>query len=173
MVYNCDNMMMKTKIIQKFPIIMCLLVLFFAFFVPKETHAETPFGGMLLITLGPEICSCSGNSHWIMDYTSGSLLMLYYEEGQSKLFNNNDVDYGTYQLGTYSSSSQSCSIDDGEGCIDIENDGTYGSEPGTGTSMNSVLKDKKFLTLLSPKSLNNSFSEVFGYLNMTNVTKTL
>ncbi len=93
---------------------------------------ETPFGGEYLFSVQ---CTCGDdNLNYILNYTDNNMLSLLYEPGQSKLFANND-EYGTYQVGTYSQASQECEIEAGDDCVDIEPDGIYGSEPGTGTSM--------------------------------------
>lgn len=125
------------NIIKKIIFASCSLLLVL-FFIPKEidgqtTGSETPFGGMYLFTLDSSICTCSGNSHWILDYKSKSLLRLYYMEGFSKLYDENNL-YGRYEVGTYSSFSMSCSIRVYTACVDLTNDGTYGNQPGTGTS---------------------------------------
>ncbi|MFA6536404.1 MAG: hypothetical protein WC250_00555 [Candidatus Paceibacterota bacterium] len=95
---------------------------------------ETPFGGMHLLTMGSSVCTCSGNSHWILDYRTNSVIKLYYAQGDSKLYPNNNVE-GRYQVGTYrKGNAQACSIRVYTSCVDLQNDGTYGSKPGTGTT---------------------------------------
>ena len=135
------------------------LTLLSLFLTPLSSYGqggETPFGGMHLVTFNSSMCSCNGgNSHWILDYKSGSLLKLYFAQGQSKVFANNNIDYGTWQVGTYSKgSSQPCKIGEEPYCVTLQNDGTYGRAPGTGTSMNPVLRDKQLFAFeLSNQSL--------------------
>lgn len=100
----------------------------------SSSSSETPWGGLHLVTLDESVCTCGGNSHWILDYKTNSLLMLYYQAGQSIIFSNFNTS-ATYQLGTYSQSSQPCSIEVYSECVDLENMGTYGMMPGTGTSL--------------------------------------
>ncbi len=123
------------KINLKFIAVLILVI----FFAPQLGAAQTvtgemDWGGLHLVTLDESVCTCSGNSHWILDYKTNSLLMLYYQAGQSKLYSNFNT-RATYQLGTYSYSSQPCSILIGEYCYDLTNNGTYGMMPGTGTSL--------------------------------------
>lgn len=99
----------------------------------QSTTGEESWGGLHLVTLDSSVCTCSGNSYWILDYKTNSLLMLYYQAGQSKIYSGFNLN-ATYQLGTYSYASQACSINVGEGCVDLQNMGTYGMLPGTGTS---------------------------------------
>jgi hypothetical protein len=42
--------------------------------------SETAFGGLLIVTLGQETCTCSGNMHILLDYRTNSLLTLYKED---------------------------------------------------------------------------------------------
>jgi hypothetical protein len=128
-----------------------MFALFVSFVLPRISAAQTsasteqPFGGMHLVTLDESICDCGGNSYWLLDYKTDSLLMLYYSYGQSKLYNNYNLS-ATYQLGSYSYQSQACSIEVYDDCYDLENDGTYGMMPGTGTSL-SRSKTKVFGTV--------------------------
>ncbi len=124
-----------------------------------SAQSEQTWGGLHLVTLGAETCTCSGNSNWILDYKTQSLLMLYYQAGQSKLFTNYNT-YATYQLGTYSSGSQSCSILIYSECVDIPNMGTYGMSPGTGTSLTKN-REKSTVALFQPyestRPINDSY----------------
>lgn len=109
----------------------------FAFFFPFITFgqaAEQSFGGLHIATLNEAVCDCGGNSYWILDYKTNTLLMLYYSAGRSVLYSNYNLS-GTYQLGTYSYDSQPCRIYVYEDCVDIQNIGTYGLLPGTGTTL--------------------------------------
>ncbi len=111
--------------------------------------SETAFGGMHILTLDSEVCTCSGNSHWILDYTQNSLLRLYYQPGSSRLYSNNNLE-GTYEVGTYQKGqSESCMIYVAEDCIELTNDGTYGSSPGTGTSS----RDASYASAVNPWSV--------------------
>lgn len=123
--------MTKTKLL----VFIALVLAFMPFFSSAQTvSGETPFGGMHIVTLDESVCTCSGNSNWILDYKTNSLLMLYYQAGQSVLYTNYNT-RATYQLGTYSMGGQPCSILIGYYCYDLTNQGTYGSMPGTGTSI--------------------------------------
>ncbi len=152
MAYNIINM---KNVIKKLLVTVFLLTLVM-FFIPTKTYAETSFGGMHLVTFdSTNLCDCSGNSHWILDYKTMSLLKLYYSEGQSKVFANNDIDYGLFEVGTYSSGGgQDCKMYEGEDCnVIFTNDGTYGNMPGTGTSMNSILKSHILASLIQSASV--------------------
>ena len=93
--------------------------------------SETSFGGMYLFFIQ---CTCGSDSlNYINDYKTNNMLALLYEQGQSKLFLNNNI-YGKYQLGTYSQATYNCQIEAGDDCVDVKTDGIYGSMPGTGTS---------------------------------------
>lgn len=95
-----------------------------------EAGKEIPFGGKHILTLD---CDCGGNSRWILDYRTNKVIKLY-KSDQSKFYEYYNAD-GEYQLGTYSTDSESCKMEVEEICITIENDGTYGSHPGTGTTL--------------------------------------
>src|SRR3990172_7768667 len=72
-----------------------------------QTSSEIPYGGMRSYTL---TCTCSGNSLlYIMDYRTNSILTLIYQAGASILYSNYNI-YGTYLLGTYSSTANSCKV---------------------------------------------------------------
>jgi hypothetical protein len=58
-------------------------------------------------------------------------LALVYD-GSSKLYSNNNI-YGTYLLGSYSNGGQ-CQYYVVEDCVDMNSDGKFDSNPGTGTS---------------------------------------
>ncbi len=102
---------------------------------------ETPFGGLMVFSL---MCTCSddGSSiNFLDDYKTSQVLKLLYKPGQSKIFSNNEITMMmTYELGTYSQG-DTCSIRAGQYCIDIQADGNYGKQPGTGTSYNSNIKN--------------------------------
>lgn len=99
----------------------------------QTASSEIPYGGMRSYTL---TCTCSGNSLlYIMDYRTNSILTLIYQAGASILYSNYNI-YGTYLLGTYSSTANSCKVYVGEDCVDISSEGQMGSQPGTGTSQN-------------------------------------
>ena len=100
----------------------------------QTENGETSFGGLHLVTLDESVCDCGGNSYWVLDYKTNNVLMLYYQSGQSKLYSGYNLS-GTYQLGTYSSGSQACSIEIYDDCYDLESQGTYGTLPGTGTTL--------------------------------------
>ena len=95
---------------------------------------EQSWGGLHLVTLDESVCTCGGNSNWILDYKTNSLILLYYQAGASRLFTNYNT-RATFQLGTYSFGGQPCSILVGTACVSIVNQGTYGMFPGTGTSL--------------------------------------
>lgn len=118
---------------------------------PISAHAltETSFGGLDFLNLNSAICDCGGNSHWLLDYKTNSLLLLYYQAGSSVIYSNYNVD-GVYQLGVYSSQSQACSIEIYNECYDIENTGTYGSLPGTGTTLVQGSKTDLLATASNP-----------------------
>lgn len=93
--------------------------------------AETPFGGMHVLAIQ---CTCGQNTlHYILDYRTNNLLALIYQPGSSILYSNYNL-YGTYELGTYSQVTQSCQIEAGEDCVELQSDGDLGHSPGTGTS---------------------------------------
>ena len=120
----------------------------------QSTSSERPFGGMHLFAMQ---CTCGSESlHYILDYTSNTVLALLFPPG-TKLFSNNNV-YATYQLGTYTPGGQSCWVE-AEDCIELNADGTYGSQPGTGTSL-----------LGGMRSLASVFSPVFRAFNFTSGT---
>ena len=108
--------------------------------------SETTFGGMHLIAIQ---CTCGSDSlHYIQDYKSNRLWALLSSPGRGRLFSNNNL-YGTYQLGTYESGGQSCKIEAGEDCVDINSDGNYpGSQPGVGTSF--LRSMNTFVSIFSP-----------------------
>ncbi len=113
-------------------------------FIPLSTYAfglgnggETAFGGMQDFVLGEEFCDCSdSNVHFIMDDVTNDVLELYYSPA-SRIYNNDNIDTpGVQQLGTYSYGGEPCLQVDGPDCISLfEPTGTYGTQPGTGTSM--------------------------------------
>lgn len=93
--------------------------------------AETPFGGMHVLAIQ---CTCGQNTlHYILDYRTNNLLALIYQPGSSILYSNYNL-YGTYELGTYGQVTQSCQIEAGEDCVELQSDGDLGHSPGTGTS---------------------------------------
>lgn len=97
----------------------------------QATTGEIPYGGQRVYTL---TCDCSGNLLlYIYDYRTKSLLTLLYQYGASILYSYYNV-YGTYLLGTYTSSGNTCQIYVGEGCVVISSQGQLGNRPGTGTS---------------------------------------
>lgn len=126
--------MIKIKTIVSLVLAAVILTAPFTSFAQVTSGGEVPFGGLHLVTLDESVCTCSGNSHWILNYVNNSLLMLYYQAGQSVIFSNFNT-RATYQLGSYSLSSMPCSILIGEYCYDLNNNGTYGMLPGTGTSL--------------------------------------
>ena len=94
---------------------------------------EIPFGGMHILTLDSSVCDCGGNLHMIEDYRTGDVIDLY--KSESSIFYEYFNADGIYQLGSYSTDSEPCSIYVYEDCVDIDNDGTYGKTPGTGTTL--------------------------------------
>ena len=93
---------------------------------------EMPFGGMYVMTIQ---CTCGDESlNYIMDYASMGVKALLYVPGESILWMNFNT-YGTYQMGSYSFGGD-CEIESGPDCTSINADGTYGMDPGTGTSFN-------------------------------------
>ena len=93
--------------------------------------AEMPFGGEHLFSIQ---CTCASDSlEYIMDYGTNKVLALLYTPGRSRLYSNNNIK-ATYQLGTYQTSGQQCMIQSGNSCTSMSTDGSYGSQPGTGTS---------------------------------------
>lgn len=114
-----------------------LLIALFAFistafgFRPSRVDAANYFGGMKIMTFS---CTCTGNQLiYIQNYATGSggMLALIYD-GSARLFSNNNI-YGTYLLGSYSSGGQ-CEYYVGEDCVEMDSDGSFDSNPGTGTS---------------------------------------
>lgn len=95
----------------------------------KEVRAATYFGGMRTAMLS---CTCSGNTLiYINNYAGGGQLALIYD-GSGRLFANNNV-FGTYLLGSYSPGG-SCRVGAEPYCEDVNVDGRFDSNPGTGTS---------------------------------------
>ena len=98
---------------------------------PKSVFAYGQyFGGMKTATF---TCSCSGNTLiYISNYAGkgGSLALVY--DGSAKLYNNHNI-YGTYLMGSYSPGGQ-CTYYVGEDCVEMQSDGRFDSNPGTGTS---------------------------------------
>lgn len=95
----------------------------------KEVRAATYFGGMRTAMLS---CTCSGNMViYVNNYASGGQLALVYD-GSGRLFANNNI-FGTYLLGSYSPGG-SCRIGVEPYCEDVNVDGRFDSNPGTGTS---------------------------------------
>ncbi len=101
----------------------------------EAASSETTFGGMQELSLDEYICDCGGNSHYVYDYKTNNMLILY-KAPQSKFFEYY-LPSGTYQLGTYSSSaSEDCDMYVYEDCETISyNEETYGYTPGTGVSL--------------------------------------
>lgn len=98
-------------------------------FRPSKAQAGNYFGGMKTMTF---MCTCTGNQLiYINNYAGGGTLALVYD-GSARLFQNNNI-YGTYLLGSYSSGG-SCQYYVGEDCVDMDSDGSFDSNPGTGTS---------------------------------------
>ncbi len=98
-------------------------------FRPSRVDAANYFGGMKTMTF---MCTCTGNQLiYINDYAGGGSLALIYD-GSARLFSNNNI-YGTYLLGSYSSGGQ-CEYLVGEDCVEMSSDGSFDSNPGTGTS---------------------------------------
>ena len=96
----------------------------------QSLSAELPFGGMHIFATK---CTCAADSlHYILDYTTNNVIMLLYPPG-TKLFSNYNV-YATYQLGTYMPGGQQCMMQTGNSCSSIPTTGSYGNQPGTGTS---------------------------------------
>lgn len=114
--------------------IISILLPSFAFIVTisgfRATRADASyFGGM---KTGTFMCTCTGNQLiYINDYAGGGSLALVYD-GSARLFQNNNI-YGTYLLGSYSSGGN-CQYYVGEDCVDMSSDGSFDSNPGTGTS---------------------------------------
>ena len=100
-----------------------------------DAGTETPFGGKHILTLGSETCDCGGNAHMIWDYRTNAMINLY--KAPSSIFYDYDNADGTYQLGTYTTSaSEDCDMYIYNECYTIVyNDGDYGSQPGTGTTL--------------------------------------
>ncbi len=115
--------------------------------------SETSFGGLMMFSL---MCSCSNDGssiNFLDDYKTNSMLKLLYKPGQSIIFSNNNItQMMTYELGSYSQGG-TCSVRVGQYCVDISADGTYGKQPGTGTSFNSNIKNLFAKSMeLNPKS---------------------
>ncbi len=94
------------------------------------------FGGMQTLVYNSGMCSCSGtNVHVIKNEATGSMLMLY-DNGSGKLFNNNNLNnVGGWQLGSYTPQTTQCTQTAYPKCILIATaTGVYSSTPGTGTS---------------------------------------
>lgn len=142
----------------------------FLFPFMATAQSEQTWGGLHLVTLGAETCTCSGNSNWILDYKTKSLITLYYQAGQSRLFTNYNT-YATYQLGTYSSGGQPCSILVGEACVEIINIGTYGMMPGTGTSLTKN-KEKATVALFQPYEPTHPINDSY-FASIKNTSKGL
>jgi hypothetical protein len=97
--------------------------------IPRA-HAANYFGGMRTAYL---TCTCSGNTLiYINNYASGggSLALVY--DGSARLYSHNSI-FGTYLLGSYSPGG-SCRIGEEPYCEDMDVDGSFDSNPGTGTS---------------------------------------
>lgn len=100
----------------------------------NAVDAETPFGGMHTVTYDSYVCTCGGNSHFITDYTFNTQITLY-KAPSSIIYSYYNTD-GMYQLGTYEPSGEPCQVYVYTGCYTLqENVGTYGSAPGTGTTL--------------------------------------
>lgn len=96
----------------------------------RATKADASyFGGMKTMTF---MCTCTGNQLiYIQDYAGSGVLALVYD-GSARLYSNNNI-YGTYLLGSYSSGGN-CQYLVGEECVEMKSDGSFDSNPGTGTS---------------------------------------
>ncbi|MEK7106245.1 MAG: hypothetical protein AAB895_02725 [Patescibacteria group bacterium] len=96
----------------------------------RATKADASyFGGMKTMTF---MCTCTGNQLiYIQDYACSGVLALVYD-GSARLYSNNNI-YGTYLLGSYSSGGN-CQYLVGEECVEMKSDGSFDSNPGTGTS---------------------------------------
>ena len=117
-----------------------------ALFIPLSTYAfgigidtgqdETPFGGEQILVLGDDFCTCSHtNVHFIMDDATNQEIQLYFKDGESKLYDESDIDtVGVQQLGTYVEEETECKTDGNPCPVAATAMGTYGSKPGTGTS---------------------------------------
>lgn len=122
---------------KKIITIICLTCILSFGLLKNVSHAqnmEVPFGGMLLAYLGPETCTCGGNSHLILDFLTWRVISLY-RSPSSIFYLNYNPDYAKYQLGTYSFKTEDCKVESGTSCEVLQvNDGDYGRVPGTGTS---------------------------------------
>ena len=97
-------------------------------FLATKAYASY-FGGMKTMTF---MCTCTGNQLiYIQDYAGSGVLALVYD-GSARLYSNNNI-YGTYLLGSYSSGGN-CQYLVGEECVEMKSDGSFDSNPGTGTS---------------------------------------
>lgn len=95
-----------------------------------QAHAANYFGGMRTAYL---TCTCSGNTLiYVNNYVSGggSLALVY--DGSAKLYSHNSI-FGTYLLGSYTSGGI-CRVGQEPYCDDMDVDGSFDSNPGTGTS---------------------------------------
>ena len=100
--------------------------------VQAQGIGETPYGGQRFVTI---VCTC-GADDWLIvqDYRTNRILNLLYTPGLSMLYENYNVFFSTYLLGTYREDYPQCRIEAGEDCVDVNMDGTLGNLPGTGTS---------------------------------------
>lgn len=124
------------KIFSRKNLTLSILIVSFAFlsvsigFGKSRVMAAQYFGGMKTMTL---TCTCSGNTLiYINDYAGGGSLALLYN-GSGRLFSNNNI-YGTYLLGSYSSGGGECKMIAYPECYSVSSDGSFDSNPGTGTS---------------------------------------
>ena len=140
-------------------ILLCMSV--FVFALLPATHKanavsdEIDFGGMQLFTLDEGVCDCSfTNLHFILDYKTNSLLVLYYDY-TGTIYNNYDLEAGIYQLGSYLPGDYPCLVYSGNSCFTLYTaTGTYGNDPGTGTSERSLPIDlAKAMSGMFPSSV--------------------
>lgn len=112
-----------------FAILLGIAVLFGVIGRISNAHAAQFFGGMRTAYL---TCTCSGNTViYINNYAGGGSLALVYD-GSAKLFSSNNI-FGTYLMGSYSPGG-SCRVGVEPYCDDVNVDGSFDSNPGTGTS---------------------------------------
>lgn len=144
------------------PFYVAVLAMIFAFSLMRAPRTEAQaasgelfWGGINLVDFDEDVCDCGGNMHVRYDYKTRRVIRLYFQSGQSTLYSGYNI-YSRYQLGSYSLSSQACSILVGETCVDIQNDGTFGSYPGTGTTV--TMKEKKYANIFA----NNKNQVLFG-----------
>jgi hypothetical protein len=102
--------------------------------ITSTTGNELPFGGMHTVTLGPETCTCYGNSNFITDYATYNEIILY--RAPYSIFYSYFNNYGLYQMGSWRiGASSDCYMYIYYECVLVmANEGDYGSLPGTGTT---------------------------------------